>query len=95
MNWNQMVKISYSVDAYDRVVKKMFKDNKYTLGRYRVLHQYTMDICKMEPRIADEIRKSYKSFLRKHPCSEKVVLEAFLASIDLMLSREDVEVNKK
>ena len=85
MHWNEMVRIGCSVDAYDRVVKEMFKDHQYTLGRYKVLHKYTMDICKMEPSIADEIRKSHESFLKKHPLSEKVILESFLTSIDLVI----------
>ena len=87
MHWNEMVRVGCSVEAYERVVKKLFKDHQYTSNRYNVLNKYTMDICQMEPSIADEIRKSHESFLKKHPLSKKVILESFLTYIDLMLSR--------
>ena len=67
MDWNRMVRIGCSADAYNSVVKKMFQDQCYTVGRYTVLQKYTMDICKMEPNIAEEIRASHEAFLQTHP----------------------------
>lgn len=58
-NWNEMVELTNTAEAYKTIVEHMFDDHIVNAGRLLVLEVYTQDVCRRFPDIAEDVENLY------------------------------------
>lgn len=64
-SWSEMVQYVDSPGVYREIVERLFEDNIFSDGRVFILTKFTHDVCRMYPRITDEILLIQVRFLKK------------------------------
>lgn len=65
LSYDEMVEIANSVEAYQKIIQDMFKDEICNEGRLITLIIYTQSVCSRYPALAHDIMSEYSSFVSK------------------------------
>ena len=63
ITWDKMVEACSSVEIFRTVIDDMFRDERYTRCRLKVLEHYMTEVGKTYPEISSEIREVYSNFV--------------------------------
>lgn len=65
LSYEEIVNITNSVEAYQKIIQDMFSDGICNEGRLITLLLYTQTICSRYPEMSDDIMSEYSKFLSK------------------------------